>query len=255
MSPENKTKLNRIIQEWPRGTVCTAAYLATRGIGYDLIYKYKKSHWIQQIGRGAYALYGDKVSWTGVLYALQKQLDLTVHPGGKTALEMKGFSHFLSESTKKVFLFGLRGEKLPDWFKQNTWRVEIIYKPTNLFSADCSEGFSEYREKEFSLRISSPERAAMEMMYHIPNEVSFEEASLIAENLISLRPVVVQALLECCNSVKVKRLFMYMADKHKHPWVQKLVLSKIDFGTGKRMIAKDGVLDGKYHITVPKTII
>ncbi|GAH71798.1 unnamed protein product, partial [marine sediment metagenome] len=31
------------------------------GFGNDLIYKYKNSHWIQPIGRGAYALYSDEV--------------------------------------------------------------------------------------------------------------------------------------------------------------------------------------------------
>ncbi len=199
-------------------------------------------------------MYGDEVAWTGALYGLQSQLALSVHPGGKTALELKGFSHYLAETTKRVFLYGLRGEKLPAWFRQYDWGVEILYSPTNLFPADCQEGLSEYREKEFSLRISSPERAALEMMYHLPNEVSFEEAYLIAENLITLRPVVVQALLECCNSVKAKRLFMYMAERHQHPWVQKLDLSKVDFGKGKRVIVKSGVLYGKYNITVPKSI-
>ena len=44
---------------------------------------------------------------------------------------------------------------------------------------------------------------------------------------------VVQKLLEMCRFVKVKRLFMYMAEKHRHPWVEKLDLSRIDFGKGK----------------------
>ena len=92
----------------------------------------------------------------------------------------------------------------------------------------------------------------MEMLHLVPGKVGLEEASLIMENLVSLRPAVVQRLLEICRSVKVKRFFMYMAEKHEHQWVSQLDLSKVDFGKGKRMIVADGKLDKKYQITVPR---
>jgi tRNA-binding EMAP/Myf-like protein len=113
-------------------------------------------------------------------------------------------------------------------------------------------GFSEWKEREFSIRISSPERAAMEMVYLVPEKISFEESLLIMESLVTLRPEIVQKLLEMCRFVKVKRLFMYTAEKHRHPWVEKLDLSRIDFGRGKRRIVFGGKLDPKYQITVPK---
>lgn len=222
------------------------------GFSHELLYVYKNSHWIQPLERGAYALAGDRVEWGGGVYALQNQLGLTVHPGGKTALELQGFSQYVAESTTRLFLYGLRGEKLPAWFQQHDWGVEVHYSATTLFPTKCQEGFSEYRQREYSIRISAPERAALEMLYHLPGKGSFEEAYLIMESLITLRPAVVQSLLECCTSVKVKRLFMYMAERHQHPWVEKLDLSKVDFGTGKRRIVEAGILDKKYNITVPK---
>ena len=79
--------------------------------------RYKKSGWIQSFGRGAYILYGDKVEWPGALYALQTQLGLYVHPGGKTALELKGYAHYLPSGKRKVFLYGTQGRVLPSWFK------------------------------------------------------------------------------------------------------------------------------------------
>jgi hypothetical protein len=123
---------------------------------------------------------------------------------------------------------------------------------TSLFPGNSHEGFSEWKEREFSIRISSPERAAMEMLYLVPEKVSFEESLLIMESLVTLRPENVQKLLEICRFVKVKRLFMYMAEKHKHPWVGKLDLSRIDLGRGKRRIVSGGKLDPKYQITVPR---
>jgi hypothetical protein len=70
--------------------------------------------------------------------------------------------------------------------------------------------------------------------------------------MTTLRPDKVQLLLELCSSVKVKRLFLYMAEKQNHFWFNDLDLDKINLGAGKRMIVKNGVLDAKYQITVLK---
>jgi len=59
----------------------------------------------------------------------------------------------------------------------------------------------------------------MEMLYLVPQKQTLNESSLIMENLVSLRPKIVQALLENCNSIKVKRLFMLLKkrDRQKAP--------------------------------------
>jgi len=72
------------------------------------------------------------------------------------------------------------------------------------------------------------------------------------ENLVSLRPDMVQSLLIMCRSVKVKRLFMYMAEKQVHSWASDLDPSKTDIGRGKRVIVPNGKYDRKYLITVPR---
>ena len=252
MSKEIKTKINRLISQWPRGTVNAASYLNMLDFGHNLLVRYKKSGWIQSFGRGAYILYGDKVEWLGALYALQKQLDLNIHPGGKTALELKGYAHYLPSGKRKVFLYGTQGQVLPNWFTGERLGVDIVMTRTNLFPDDSQEGFSEFRERDFSIRISSPERAAMEMLHLVPGKISFEEALLIMENLVSLRPDMVQRLVVMCRSIKVKRLFMYMAEKQGHSWVSDLDSSKIDIGKGKRMIVPNGKYDRKYLITVPR---
>ncbi len=254
MSTSKRIKLQRLVTEWCRGTVAIASYLKTLGITSELLYKYKQSQWIQPLGRGAYILSGDNVEWPGALYTLQTQLSLNVHAGGKTALEMKGYSHYLSEKIGKVFLYGSPSQKLPVWFKKYNWNTEIVFTATNLFPVDDRQGFSQFQDKEFSMRISSPERAALEMLYHVPRKVSFEEAFLIIENLISLRPVVLQQLLEACDNIKVKRLFLYIAEQHGHPWFSQLHCTTIHLGKGKRAIVKNGIFDRRYQITVPKSM-
>jgi len=252
MSQEITPKINRLISQWPRGTVSAASYLNRLGFGHDLLVRYKKSGWIQSFGRGAYILYGDKVEWPGALYALQTQLGLNAHPGGKTALELKGYGHYLPTGRGRLFLYGKQGQALPNWFKGERLGVDIVMTRTNLFPEESQEGLSEFKERDFSIRISSPERAAMEMLHLVPGKISFEEALLILENLVSLRPDMVQRLLVMCRSIKVKRLFMYMAEKQGHSWASQLEPLKIDFGKGKRMIVPNGKYDRKYSITVPK---
>lgn len=252
MTTNNSTKINKLISNWPKGTVYSTQYLKKLGYNYDLLRFYKKGQWLESIGNGAYKLFNDSISWYGGLYALQTQLGLNIHAGGKTALMLKGFSHYVNPKTPKVFLYSTRGTKLPLWFVKNNWDAEIEFTTTNLFSLSMPETFTSYPYRDFEILISAPERAAMEMLYHVPGNQGFDESQKIMESLFTLRPDIVQKLLENCTSIKVKRLFMYMAEKQNFDWIQKLKLNQIDFGKGERQIVKGGILDKKYKITVPK---
>jgi len=252
MSTETKTKINRLINQWTAGTPSTTSYLDAFGFSGDLLVKYKNSGWLESFGRGAYIRAGDKVDWPGALYALQTQLSLPVHAGGKTALELKGYAHYLPTRQNDVFLYGPHGMILPSWFKGERFGVKFVLTRTNLFPADFPEGFTDFKERDFSVRIAAPERAAMEMLHLVPQIIGFDEAQLLIENLAALRGDVVQSLLVACRSVKVKRLFLYMAEQKEHPWLSKLDLSQINLGKGKRMVVPHGKLDAKYLITVPK---
>ncbi len=45
-----------------------------------------------------------------------------------------------------------------------------------------------------------------------------------------------------------------MAEKSKHDWFKYINLEKIDVGSGKRSLVKDGVYIAEYGITVPKEL-
>jgi Transcriptional regulator, AbiEi antitoxin, Type IV TA system len=61
------------------------------------------------------------------------------------------------------------------------------------------------------VQISTPERAILETLYLVPHRQSIEEAWLLMEGLVSLRP----RLLQVCNPIKMRRLFLYLAEKHQ----------------------------------------
>jgi len=253
MAEEIQTqKINHLLKSWSKGAVFTSNYLEKKGFSAKLVNWYKSSGWLDSLGHGAYKRSGETIEWYGGLSALQAQMNLPVHPGGKTALELLGYAHYLSEQMREVQLFGRRENRLPQWFKKYDWKVSVNYYPTNLFPIDLKGSFTDYNHKEIKIRISSPERAALEMLYLVPQEQGFDEASHITENLTTLRPELVQKLLENCNSIKAKRLFLHLAEKHNHDWFEQLVLSNVDLGTGKRVIVKGGKLDKKYEIVVPQ---
>lgn len=92
----------------------------------------------------------------------------------------------------------------------------------------------------------------MEMLYYVPARQGFNEAERIMESLLTLRAPLVQQLLEACTSVKVKRLFLYMAESGSLPCFEEIDSNRVNLGKGDRTVIKGGRLDPKYHITVPR---
>ena len=254
MSTPNRSKLNQLITENKRGIVFTSDFLGKKGYSNDLIKRYRRSGWLDAVGRGAYKIKHDKLDWIGGVFTLQNQLALSVHPGGKTALLLKGYSHYAKLRDHEVFLYGQPREKLPAWFREYDWGVAVTYRTSNLFPGSLKAGLLDFPDPGFTITISSPERAAFEMLNNVPVKQSFDEALKIMESLTTLRPDVVQDLLLHCNSVKVKRLFLYLAEYCRHHWFSRLNFDGINLGSGNREIYAGGQLDKKYKITVPKTI-
>jgi hypothetical protein len=232
--------------------VAVLPWLEKQGVNGKLAQKYERTSWLQRVGHGAYMKVSDKVEWPGGLYALQEQLNLPVHAGAKTALQLLGYAHFLPLGQgMTVSIFSAPGTRLPAWFQKYSWGVKLRHVSTGLFGDDNSAGLTQHSLGGFSIRISSPERAIMEILHLVPRDESYDEARLLMEGLTTLRPSLVQTLLERCTSVKVKRLFMVLAEGSGHVWVNKLNPVQVDFGQGKRMLVKGGRLHPTYQITVP----
>jgi len=229
------------------------SWLDEQGVYQQLAREYEKGSWLTKIGRGAYIKAGDKVSWPGGVYALQTQMSLPVHVGGKSALELKGLEHFVRAGEGAyLYLFSETTQRLPAWFVGHPWDHRIDHQALRLFPKTPALGLTKQSFESFEITISTPERAVMELLHFVPKEQSFEESRLLMEGLVGLRPKLVQSLLEQCRSFKVKRLFLYLAERHNHAWVKKIDPSKVDLGSGKRVIVPGGKLDPKYQITVER---
>ncbi len=252
MSTELESKLNTLLSTQASGIVLSSAWLTKQGYSLDLQKRYRKSQWFDSIGTGALIRHGDQVDYLGGLYALQSQLGLSVHPAGKTALSIQGKVHYLELSTKKVQLFGVKEDSLPLWFKKRDWGVSVDCRFTSFLPAEL--GLVEFEHKNFKVKVSGAARAIMECIYLAPKSQPLLEVFELMEGLNNLRPVSVQKLLENCTSVKVKRLFLYLADKAGHEWFNFINLERIKLGSGKRSIVSNGVYISKYQITVPRQL-
>ena len=102
--------------------------------------------------------------------------------------------------------------------------------------------------------LSTPERAVLELLDGLPGRETFHQVDMLMEGLVGLSPKRASRLLGECRSVKVKRLFPWLAERHGHPWLERLDRDGIDLGRGKRMLVRGGKLDAKYQITVPEDL-
>ena len=210
MNTQNETNLKHLLSNTPANIVLTSKYLAKSGFSHNLQKIYERSGWLTRLYDGAYVKLGEKIDINGALYAIQEQLGLSVHIGGTSALnEYYNIRHNISFNTKYQ-LIGTRGEKLPKWFV-SLYSKEIEFNRTTFLPDRFS--LTEQKKGNFSVKIPTPERAILEMLYLVPQKITLNEAYQIIETIAIAKPKEFQSLLEQCSSIKVKRLFLYIAEK------------------------------------------
>jgi len=247
MSLKRTTFLKKLDRINPN-TVVLSSWLVKQGISGALQYRYRESGWLKSIGVGAFVKAGLKeVGFTGALYALQKQAGLKVHIGGLSALNLFGLVHY-GRLKNNWQLFANRDVALPKWFKNYKFSDKWELFKTNFLPDDLS--LQEYKvEHDYQVTISRPERAILEALYLTPKNAGLSEIKEIFAMFRTLRPALLQELLENCKSIKVKRLFLYFAENANASWL-KFDLSKIDLGKGVRVIQKGGKFNSKYKIMI-----
>jgi len=252
---QKNNKLNKLLSYWKDGVVYTSPWLSEKGYTPDMLFGYKKSNWVKSIGRGAYVKAQDEPLWEGAVHALQNQLKYSIHVGGETALELQGVRHNVSPRLNECHLYSPSKRKLPAWFTSYDWGVEIKLHISTLFGEKEPGIKSMELKNSVPILLAEPERAILELLSHVNSKATFLKGWHLIEGMMTLRPDLVQSLLRSCKSVKVKRLFLFMAENNELPWYEKLKISEIDLGSGKRTIVKNGKLDSKFKITVPEEII
>lgn len=257
MSLQNKTLLSDLYEKLPEGVISPSVWLEEQGYSRQLVYKYVNSHWLEKLSRGAYVRPNSLLEWQGVVLGLQALLHLPIHVGGLTALNLQGYAHYLPLfGESNIHLYG--NKKLPSWVNSISINQEFVLNNKSLFDEKANDlGFkqSETKVRDWTLKISAPERAILEVLYRVENGgISFHHANELFQGLTTLRPKLVNSLLQSCKSDKAVRLFLFLTDYNQHAWCKKLQLDGL-VGKGKVQILKGGRFDKRYRITVPESFM
>lgn len=272
MATGNRGKLNQL-QQLPDGALVDAAWLERRGYSSSLRSQYVKAGWLNQPAPRVYRRGNSPLGWREAIISLQTFLESDVTVGGRSALEELGYGHYLGRR-REVHLYG--AQRPPGWLAALSLEVEFVWHNSRrLFpddavvtqSDDAQSGASDEPlhflpggflisggTAKWGLRLASAERALFQLLDELPGRETFHQVDMLMEGLANLSPRSLQVQLASCTSIKVKRLFFYFADRHRHAWLERLDRSAVDLGTGKRVLVKGGKLDPTYLITVPEEL-
>jgi hypothetical protein len=272
--------VNRLDRALPEGLLVDTGWLKRHGYSRQLLGHYVRVGWLEQPARGVYRRPRGALSWQQVVISLQTLLlDRPLMVGGRTALELQGYAHYLTRTTKEIHLYG--SEPPPGWLHRLSLGVTFTFhKVDSLFGDGAAVGSAVSLRRDLAsdgagdevnashpslvvqpwgqwnwpLTLSSPERATLELLDELPSHESFHQVDKLFEGMTGLSPRRLQTLLAACKSVKVRRLFVFFANRHHHAWLQRLDLSKVDLGTGKRSLVRGGRLDATTQLVVPEDL-
>ncbi|RUO18647.1 type IV toxin-antitoxin system AbiEi family antitoxin [Aliidiomarina haloalkalitolerans] len=248
----------RVLKEiLPLGMVATKQWLQTQGLSLHYIDNAVRRGALIVIVPGVYYRDGIQLSWQGLVASLQRMTNSPIHVGGVSALELHGVTHFISrQSIPTVTLYS--PSRLPAWLNKFNAGAQFEWRGTKrLWSDSFTSDEICLRQQEWfkglpEISYSCAERAYLEVLHDVPNQMSFEHADALLQGLYNLSPRKLELALTACTSVKVKRLFFWLAERNQHAWFKYLKPEKYDLGTGKRVIATQGRLEKKWQITVPR---
>ena len=253
----NKEARERLRDLLPISMVATKPWLLDQGLNLHFVDNAIRSRTLLPLASGVYVLYEKSVRWPGVVASLQRMSEKPIHVGGLTALDLAGLTHFLlTGSEVRVHIFS--ESPLPSWINRiplaarferhstlRLWPESVMTNPRFLREYSWQDGLP-------PIAYSCPEKALLEVLTEVPSAVSFEHADALMQGLSNLSPKKIDALLRTCRSIKVKRLFLWLAERNGHPWYKRLEPTEYDLGSGKRVLAQHGRLHARWAITVPK---
>jgi len=254
LNTEARQQLNALL---PLEMVATKQWLQAQGLGLHFIDNAVRSRTLRPLAAGVYARQESSIPWKGIVASVQRMVEPPIHVGGLTALEMEGMGHYLSKGkVPRIELYS--AASLPRWLSRIDVKAQFEWHGTRrLWPGSMMADHKFLREETWHEGLtpvvySCPEKAMLEVLAEVPQAISFEHADALMQGLHNLSPRKLDALLQACCSVKVKRLFLWLANRHEHAWLKHLTPESYDLGSGKRLVAEGGRLEPTWQITVPK---
>src|SRR5215831_18999154 len=135
MGQQKHGKLNWLQHNLPEGLVVDAAWLDRHGYSTALRSKYVAHGWLDPVARGVYRrptaklpapAEHESLRWQHVVISLQALLSCPVHVGGRTALELEGFAHYLTAAgPREIHVYGLKAP--PGWLSKLPLETRFVF--------------------------------------------------------------------------------------------------------------------------------
>lgn len=279
MGEQFRPRLNQLPQLIPEGLLAPTSWLEAHGYSRSQLAGYVARGWLESPARGVYRRPGSSLDWKHVVATLQQQvaeeMEPLVHVGGLSALEHRGMTHYARLGKgESVYLYG--PTSLPAWAKAVRLDIKFLMRSDAMFAslrawrtargkwvdqagaslderalADRGLELLDFGRDEWKLVYSTEERAMFEMLAEVPARETLDHADLLMQSRVNLRPARVTRLLAACSSVKTKRLFLALAERHQHAWLKRLDWSAFNWGSGKRSLFPGAPMHPKYLISWP----
>ena len=250
MSIATASKLNHILSESLPGGLLFAGWLRKKGYSSRLLKKYRDSGWLEGLVRGVMYRRNDNLSAMTAVYCYNHQTGNSARVAAHSALELLGFSHYVPMGKPRLMV-AFESVNVEDWVKSDRYDMTIVPFHTGIFKEPLTQS---YKGNHYTLKISSPEQAFLECLYLVPDHYNYMDLYYIMEQLTSLDPEKVQAALVGTSSQRIKRMFLYMAEKAGHYWFDMLDMDKFGLTSSKLKLVDSGIYNSKYRITVPKEL-
>ncbi|MVW78817.1 type IV toxin-antitoxin system AbiEi family antitoxin domain-containing protein [Bordetella sp. 02P26C-1] len=268
MSDQNTRKLNSLLAELGDTRLISSRWLRAHGYSNSLVARYVNSGWLVSPVRGVYMRKGGRLQWEGVVHSLQVGEGMPLHVGGRFALSLEGHEHYLRlGDSGTINLYG--PARPPGWLGKLSLEQRFEFLGRGPFNLPLLAYTAEIPEKTLSeqgltwhrvavgpdaLICSTPERAMLELCEGVADATLVYEVDALMQAMTMLRPQRVGLMLSHCRSVKAKRLFLALAERHRHAWLPHVPLDGVDLGRGKRALVPGGRLHPTYQITLPRDL-
>jgi len=250
MSLEYKNKINQLLLLGVPNGLYFSEWLKRNGYSDQLLKKYRESGWLASLSKGVMYRTGNSLSAYAALASFDMQFDKQFRVAAHSALELLGFNHYVPMG-KPLLMVAYSRQRVPDWMRSDAFDRTLKLFSTNTFA---EPQVATMKVGDWVLLVSTPEQAFLECLLLATKQYAYMDLYYIMEQLTTLRSDVLQKLLETTQNIKVKRMFLYMAEKAGHYWFDMLDISKVDLGTSKLQLVENGIYIAKYKITVPKEL-
>ena len=203
MGSQSQGKLNWLQQTLPEGLVVDSGWLERHGVSRQLRRKYVMHGWLHTLARGVFCRPSvpdapSTVPWQQLVISLNALENVPVAAGARTALELQGFSHYVSSAGSREAHLYANGA-FPGWVSRVPVDTKLVLhsarglfrnRDVPAFFTEATlpqkpredNGFTQQQGQwKYPLTMSTPERAILELLDEVPKRETFHQADVLME--------------------------------------------------------------------------